>query len=67
VHEEGFYADNKRSGDITVTSDNGMHIQKGNYFMGQKHGRWSSEYIPLKGEPVTIKSFYHYGMVINEP
>ena len=67
VHVEGEYADNKRSGDFTVTSDNGMNIQKGPYFMGQKHGKWISKYIPLKGEPLLVKYFYHYGVVINEP
>ena len=67
IHIEGEYVDNKRSGDFVVTSDNGMNIQKGPYFMGHKHGKWVSKYIPLRGEPLLVKYFYHYGVVINEP
>jgi hypothetical protein len=67
LHVEGTYVDNKRSGDFTITSDNEMNIQKGPYFMGYKHGNWTSEYVPLKGESVTLKAFYHYGVVVNTP
>jgi antitoxin component YwqK of YwqJK toxin-antitoxin module len=67
LHVEGEYVDNKRSGDFVVTSDNGMNIQKGTYFMGHKHGKWVSKYIPLRGETLQVKYFYHYGVVVNEP
>ena len=66
LHVEGKYADGKRQGDFTIYSDNGKNIQKGPYFIGQKHGKWSSAYIPLRGETVTIYSFFHYGQIATE-
>ncbi len=64
---EGTYVDGKMEGDFTVTSADEMHIQKGPYFHNTRHGKWTSEYIPLKGAPIIIKAFYHYGLVVNEP
>ena len=63
IHIEGEYADGQKNGDFAIYSDNGKMIKKGPYFIGVKHGKWTNEYIPLRGESVTIKSFYHYGQI----
>ncbi|MBM4290761.1 MAG: hypothetical protein FJ138_04435 [Deltaproteobacteria bacterium] len=67
VHMEGTYVDGKMDGEFKITSQDEMHVQEGTYSHGMRHGRWTSEYIPLKGAPIVLKAFYHYGLVVNSP
>lgn len=63
-HLEGLYQDGRKSGDFTITSDNSMHIEKGPFFLDQRHGKWTDTFVSLNGVKQTRLVFYHEGRVV---